>query len=56
MEKQLFQCLECGLHYEDEATCKKCAAWCSKYMSCNLEITKDSVEVKALNEQTKIVY
>lgn len=41
-----YQCLECGLHYEDEATTKKCAAWCSKYKSCNLEITRTSIESK----------
>jgi rubredoxin len=39
-----YQCPECGLHYEDEAIMKKCAAWCSEYKSCNLEIIRHSVE------------
>lgn len=43
---KLYQCPECGLHYEDKATAKKCAAWCSKYKSCNLKITKTSKESK----------
>src|SRR5574337_1367852 len=39
-DKKLYQCPECGLHYKDKKTADKCAAWCSKYKSCNLEITK----------------
>lgn len=46
-KKQLYQCVECGLHYADEEMAKKCAAWCSKHKACNLEITKLSAEVKA---------
>lgn len=41
-----YQCPECGLHYENEETANKCAAWCSEHNSCNLEITKSSVEAK----------
>ncbi len=43
-EKQLYQCTECGLHYEDEETMKKCEAWCRKHKSCNLSITRLSEE------------
>lgn len=45
-QNNLYQCPECGLHYTDEATAKKCAAWCCKYKSCNLEITKLSIEAQ----------
>ena len=45
-EQILYKCQECGLHYEDEATAKKCEEWCSKYKSCNLEITKSAIENK----------
>jgi len=44
---KLYQCPECGLHYTSKAVAKKCEAWCSKYKSCNLEITKLSEEAKA---------
>lgn len=45
-EKQLYKCPECGLHYEDEEIKNKCAAWCSENKSCNIEIARNSVEVK----------
>lgn len=41
-----YQCPECGMHYSDEATMKSCQAWCSEHKSCNLEITKLSVEAQ----------
>lgn len=43
---QQYQCIECGLHYEDKETAKKCEAWCSQNKSCNLEIIKNSTESK----------
>ncbi len=43
-EQKIFQCPECGLYYYDEEIAKKCEAWCNKYKSCNLEITKLAVE------------
>lgn len=43
-QQELFECPECGLHYVDEELAEKCAAWCSKYKSCNLEIIKYSIE------------
>ena len=43
-DKNLYQCEECGFHYLDEETAKKCEQWCQKYQSCNLEITKNAVE------------
>lgn len=43
--KKQYKCPECGLYYTDKITAKKCEAWCKEYKSCNLEITKLSVEV-----------
>lgn len=41
---ELYQCLECGLHYRNQETANKCEAWCKEHNSCNLEITRQSVE------------
>jgi len=41
---KLYVCDECGLKYADEATARKCEAWCSGHKSCNLEIIKDAVK------------
>jgi hypothetical protein len=43
-DKKLYQCPECGLHYENEEVAKQCETWCKEYKSCNLDITKGSVE------------
>lgn len=47
----IFECQECGLHYIDTATAESCKAWCKETKSCNLAITKKSVEAAA--QQTK---
>ena len=39
-----YQCHECGLHYKDPEIANKCEAWCKANNSCNLEITKQSIE------------
>lgn len=44
--KRVYECLECGLHYEDEVAAKKCEEWCKAHQSCNLEITRLSLERK----------
>ncbi len=49
-QQQLYQCPECGLHYEDEKIAKQCEAWCSEHKSCNLEITQYAVENKYVNQ------
>ena len=36
----LYKCPECGFEYKEKQWAEKCEAWCSKYKSCNLEITK----------------
>jgi molecular chaperone GrpE len=43
-DNKVYACPECGFHYRDEATAKKCEAWCKEHGSCNAEITKLSVE------------
>lgn len=42
----LFSCSVCKLHYQNKPDMEKCFAWCSKYDSCNLEITANSEERK----------
>jgi hypothetical protein len=37
-------CKECGLHYESQDLVRKCQAWCAEFKSCNLDITKLSLE------------
>ena len=46
-EKKEFKCTECELHYEDETTALRCEAWCAATSSCNLDITKLSIEASA---------
>mgnify|MGYP001564558912 FL=1 len=38
-DKELYQCPECGFHYEDREWAEKCEAWCREHKSCNIEIT-----------------
>jgi hypothetical protein len=40
-----WMCEECKFKYEDKSWAEKCEAWCKKYKSCNLEITKHAVKV-----------
>jgi len=47
MDKKLYQCPECGLHYENEADVKLCEEWRRTHHSCNLEITAKAVENRA---------
>ena len=46
MDKDKYSCKTCGLHYESKELANKCYAWCSNNPSCNLGITKYSVEAK----------
>lgn len=43
----LYQCGECGFHYENEEIAEKCEAWCKKHRSCNIEIIKEAMENKS---------
>lgn len=44
MNKTLYQCPECGLHYKDQLAAKLCEAWCKEHKSCNVDITKFAIE------------
>jgi hypothetical protein len=37
-------CEECKLKYNEKKLAERCEAWCKKYGSCNLEITKYAVK------------
>lgn len=47
--KKRYQCKECGLWYPAKELAKECEAFCKKYKSCSLEITKHAVK----NQQQK---
>lgn len=48
--RQLHQCPECGLHYENQEMTQQCEAWCREHKSCNLEYIKFAVESRQSNE------
>ena len=54
--KEYYQCEKCKLIYEDKKWAEKCFEWCKKSCSCNLEITKHSLNVKGgkTKEWTKL--
>mgnify|MGYP001576587550 CR=1 FL=1 len=41
-----YRCEECRMHYKDKKSAKLCEAWCEEHKSCNLEITKHSIELQ----------
>lgn len=43
-KNNLYKCTECGFEYKEKKWAKKCAAWCKKYKSCNLEIIKYAIK------------
>ncbi len=49
MGQKSFRCEICGLHYIDRNSAQKCYAWCSTHKSCNLEITRYSIERQGRN-------
>lgn len=44
--RELYQCEECGFHYEERGWAEKCELWCKEHHSCNLEITANALETK----------
>jgi len=44
--KKYYQCEECRYIYETEELASKCEEWCKEHKSCNLEIVKQSVNIK----------
>lgn len=47
--KAYYLCEECDFAYKDQETAEKCEAWCKKYHSCNMEITKYAVNIQNFN-------
>ena len=39
-----YQCSVCELHYKSKKDAERCYNWCSAHDSCNLKITKYSLE------------
>lgn len=44
--KEYYQCEICKFYYREKKQAEKCQAWCDKHHSCNIEITKNSVNPK----------
>lgn len=42
--EKLYQCEECGFHYEDKEWAEKCETWCQEHHSCHIEITSHAEE------------
>lgn len=49
----LYQCKECGFHYEDKDIAEKCEAWCREHKTCNVEITKHAEENKKASSEIR---
>lgn len=41
--KKYYQCNICKFYYKTKEQVEKCQAWCNKHHSCNIKITKFSV-------------
>lgn len=39
-----YTCTICGFIYSTKKWAEKCEAWCKKYKSCNLDITKQAIQ------------
>ncbi|MFB6212734.1 MAG: hypothetical protein ABEI53_02900 [Candidatus Magasanikbacteria bacterium] len=46
LDKKIFRCEECGLHYETIQKAEECENWGKDNKSCNLEIIQDALENK----------
>ncbi len=45
---EVYTCPECNLSYGDKDLAKRCEDWCKTHNSCNLEITKHSINKRKL--------
>lgn len=50
MSEELYECPECGLHYESQEIAKQCEAFCIERNACSIDITKHSIESKRAQE------
>ncbi|MBI4160733.1 MAG: GTPase [Candidatus Yanofskybacteria bacterium] len=44
-KRELYQCEECGLKYENKEIAEQCQAWRDEHKSCNLDLIKHAVKV-----------
>ena len=45
-------CEDCHLHYEDKSWADRCEDWCTRNGTCNLDITRNSLEAQlAIDER-----
>ncbi len=50
VQKTLYECPICKLHYSSKLWVKRCESWCKKHPSCNLEIASHSIETKQVHK------
>jgi len=43
VNKPYYQCKICKFYYGKKELAEKCQSWCKEHHSCNMEITKHSV-------------
>ena len=43
--KKFYQCEICEFFYKEKQLAQKCQNWCNKHNSCNIGITKYSVQI-----------
>ena len=44
VNQRVYECEECKLLYRDKKWAEKCEDWCRKNHSCNLSITKHTLD------------
>ena len=44
--KTVYQCEDCGLHYEDKDIATQCENFCREKGMCSMELTAQSIERK----------
>lgn len=52
--EKVYECRACGLHYENENLAVQCETWCTKNLSCNVDIARSSVEYKRRTTNTQL--
>lgn len=53
MNAPTYQCPACAMRYREEATAKKCEAWCTEHHSCNLDIIANAINPQTNSGQVK---
>ncbi len=44
-KRKYYICKECNFAYKEKQLAEKCEEWCKKHHSCNIEITKNAIQI-----------